>query len=74
MAVRLLISSVVAPLLHTYIYGETPPAGVRLILPVFPPLQITEVLVADEVRLVAGCVIVYEAVTEQPTVLLAVTV
>src|SRR5262245_12556142 len=43
-AVRFVISSVVAPFDHVYVYGPTPPPGVKLMVPLFPPLQLTAVL------------------------------
>ena len=58
--------SVVAPFDHRYVSAPVPPATVKLIAPVEPPLQLTlveEAMLA--LRAVAGCVIVCEAVAVQ---------
>ena len=54
-SVRLLISSVVSPLLHWYVYGLTPPVTERSIDPVESPWQ--RMLVFTEESIIeSGCV------------------
>ena len=44
------ISSVVAPLLHAKLYGETPPITVKSIAPLSVPVQVTSLDVRARLR------------------------
>ncbi|OQB60899.1 MAG: hypothetical protein BWX96_01951 [Bacteroidetes bacterium ADurb.Bin145] len=56
-AATLTRSSVVAPLLHRYVYGAVPPVTVRLTDPVGVPKHLTFTTVVPAVRGIAGWVI-----------------
>src|SRR5688500_1556162 len=58
-------SSVVAPFDQLKVYAVVPPPTVKLIVPLFPPLQVTFVFVLDAVN-TAGCVIVAPVVAVHP--------
>jgi hypothetical protein len=57
-AITFVRSSVVAPLLHRYVYGAVPPVTVRLTPPVASPKQRTAVVVVDPASAAAGWVTV----------------
>jgi len=56
-AATLTRSSVIAPLLHRYVYGAVPPVTVRLTDPVGVPKHLTFTTVVPAVRGIAGWVI-----------------
>jgi len=56
------------------VYGDVPPPGVAVALPVLPPLHFTFVILPVETVKTAGCVIVALAVDTQPLASCTVTV
>lgn len=59
--------AVVCKLLHRYVYGPTPPAGVTVAEPLVAPLQLTlvpQLKVGDEAEAVTGFITVTIAVQE----------
>ena len=73
-AVSPILSSVVTPPPQLNVYGPVPPVGVRLIAPVFPPLQATLVTTVVPETTDAGCAIVKLCEAVHPLASVAVTV
>jgi hypothetical protein len=75
-AVRLVADCVVCePGIHRYVYGEVPPEGVTVALPLFPPLQVTVAdEVTDAVRAAGSVIFIVAGVAVHPLLSVTVTV
>ena len=60
------MSSVVAPLLHKYVYAPVPPLTVKFMAPVLLPLHATPVTAAAATCIAEGCEIVALMLVELP--------
>src|SRR5436853_129707 len=67
------ISCVVAPLLHKYVYGDVPPLTVKLIEPVDAPLQSTLTCVWLNEIAVGSVIVMLLSVAVQPLASVTVT-
>ena len=55
-------------------YGDVPPVAVKVMVPLFPPKQLTLVFVVDALSADTGCVIVPDDVVVHPLLSVIVTV
>src|SRR5215471_1485182 len=60
------MSSVVAPLLHTKVYGAVPPVTLRLMDPELSPKHLASLWVSVVAMAAAGCAMVTEVLNLQP--------
>jgi hypothetical protein len=65
--------ALVLALFQVYVYGETPPDGTAVNVPLASPLHVTVTLVKVGITIAVGCVIVTLAVDVQPFASVAVT-
>ena len=73
-AVNPLISSVVAPLLQTNVYGKVPPVTVKSNEPVASPKQSTFVTAIPELRAVGSLTVVVDSTVQRVVPSVTVTV
>ena len=55
-------------------YGAVPPFAVKVMVPLLPPLQLTLIVAVLALNTINGCVIVPDAVVEQPLLSVMVAV